>query len=195
MPSVPLLILASTSPYRRALLARLTPDFTIVSPGVDEAPHAGEAPQARAARLAAAKAQAVAQLRPEAVVIGSDQVAVAHGAILEKPGTEARAREQLGRLSGATARFYTACAVTCLARGLTASHVDTTRVVFRSLSTAEIERYVAREQPLDCAGSFKAEALGIALLNEIDSADPTALVGLPLIFVAGALRAAGYLLP
>jgi len=191
----PPLVLASTSPYRRALLERLTPDFRIVNPGVDERAQPGETPQACALRLAAAKAQAVAQTLPEAVVIGSDQVGVAQGAVLEKPRTEARAREQLARLSGTTAHFYTACAVIGLRRAVRLSHLETTQVVFRALSTEEIERYIARERPLDCAGSFKAEALGITLLQQIDSRDPTALVGLPLIWVAGALRTAGYRLP
>ena len=146
-------------------------------------------------RLATEKANSVAQSEPGALVLGSDQVAVAHGELLEKPGSEANARGQLARLSSTTAHFYTACVLACSGSNLHASHLDTTRVVFRALTLAEIERYVARERPLDCAGSFKAEALGISLLREIDSRDPTALIGLPLIWVAAALRTAGYLLP
>lgn len=191
----PPLVLASTSPYRRALLERLTPGFRVARPGVDEAPRACEAPEARAMRLAAEKANAVAEAEPGAVVIGSDQVAVAEGHILDKPGDEANARRQLARLSSASASFHTACVVMRRRDGLHLSHLDTTRVVFRALTAAEIERYVARERPFDCAGSFKAEALGISLLQEIDSRDPTALIGLPLIWLAGALRTAGYLLP
>jgi septum formation protein len=187
-------ILASTSPYRRMLLERLGVPFSTESPGVDEAEISGEAPPERARRLAAAKAQAVAFRHPEAVVIGSDQVAAAGELILEKPATLVRAREQLAALSGAEARFYTACAILAPA-GSDAAHLDETRVVFRKLSAQEIERYVAREQPLDCAGGFKAEALGVALFERIESSDPTALIGLPLIWVAAALRRFGHAVP
>jgi septum formation protein len=137
----------------------------------------------------------VALRRPDAVVIGSDQVAFAADQVLEKPGDAARTRAQLARLSGTTARFYTACAVLASQSGVRLAHLDTTVVTFRTLSAAEIERYVALDEPYDCAGGFKAERLGIALLESIDSSDPTALVGLPLIWLAGALRSAGYRLP
>ncbi|HEY2590344.1 MAG TPA: Maf family protein [Steroidobacteraceae bacterium] len=187
-------ILASTSPYRRMLLERLGVPFSTESPGVDEAEISGEAPPERARRLAAAKAHAVALRHPEAVVIGSDQVAAAGELILEKPATLARARGQLAALSGAEARFYTACAILAPA-GSGAAHLDETRVVFRKLSAEEIERYVARERPLDCAGGFKAESLGVALFERIESSDPTALIGLPLIFVAAALRRFGHAVP
>jgi septum formation protein len=198
MSSTPLLrplILASTSRYRAALLSRLGLEFTAEDPGVEEAQRPGEAPDARAARLAAAKARAVATRFPEAVVIGGDQVPATHGTILDKPGNAARCREQLRLLSGSTAEFYTACAVHCLATGLELSHVDITAVRVRPLSEPEIDRYIAREQPFDCAGGFKAEALGITLFDRIDSEDPTGLIGTPLIWLAGALRAAGYAAP
>ncbi|HXS27926.1 MAG TPA: Maf family nucleotide pyrophosphatase [Steroidobacteraceae bacterium] len=187
-------ILASSSPYRRMLLERLAAPFSTEAPGVDEDDIAGERPAERAQRLAAAKALAVARRHPEAVVIGSDQVAAAGELVLEKPATLARAREQLAALSGAEARFYTACAISAPG-GFGAAHLDETRVRFRSLSAQEIERYVIREQPLDCAGGFKAESLGIALFERIESSDPTALIGLPLIWVASVLRRLGCAVP
>jgi septum formation protein len=192
---LPPLILASTSPYRRELLARFGLPFEALAPGVPEEHLPGESPADRALRLAFAKAQAVAVGHPRAVVIGSDQVAELGGAVLGKPGDEARCRAQLAALSGHTARFYTACAVLGLEPGMRRGHIDTTAVSFRVLEAAEIERYVERERPLDCAGGFKAERGGIALLESIESQDPTALIGLPLIWLAGALRGAGYHLP
>lgn len=187
-------ILASTSAYRRMLLERLGVPFSVESPGVAESELRGEPPAERARRLAAAKAQAVAGRHPEAIVIGSDQVAAAGDVVLEKPGTAARAREQLGLLSGGEARFYTACVIRA-PDGFSAAHLDETRVVFRSLSAPEIERYVLRENPLDCAGGFKAEALGISLFERVEGTDPTALIGLPLIWVAAALRRLGHEVP
>ncbi|MGH8217936.1 MAG: Maf family protein [Steroidobacteraceae bacterium] len=187
-------ILASTSPYRRMLLERLGVPFSVESPGIDEAEAAGEPPAQRARRLAAAKAQAVARRHPEAAVIGSDQVAAAGELILEKPASVARAREQLAALSAAEAYFYTACTILA-PTGFRAAHLDRTRVVFRQLSIEEIERYVARERPLDCAGGFKAEGLGIALFEHLESSDPTALIGLPLIWVAAMLRRLGHAVP
>jgi septum formation protein len=192
---VPQLILASTSPYRRELLARLALDFEVVAPGIGEELVRGESPTDRALRLATAKAQAVSARQPEALVIGSDQVADCGGELLDKPGDGARCRTQLTRLSGHTAHFYTACVLLGARAGQHLAHVDTTTVVFRVLSASEIDRYVARERPFDCAGGFKAEALGVALLDCIESQDPTALIGLPLIWLAGALRAAGFQLP
>ena len=189
------LILASASPYRRELLTRLGLAFEVVTPGVSEAHSAGESPADRALRLALAKAEAVAQHNPQAVVIGSDQVAAAADEVLDKPGDAAGCRAQLSSLSGKTARFYTACAVLGRGGSVHLAHVDTTSVVFRALSADEIERYVARERPFDCAGGFKAEALGISLLECIESQDPTALIGLPLIWLAAALRGVGYHLP
>jgi len=189
------LILASTSRYRAALLERFGLRFNTASPAVDEAPLAGETPKARAARLSDAKADAVASQYPEAVVIGGDQVAASGDTVLHKPGNAGRCREQLARLSASTAEFFTACTVRCLSGDLKLSHVDTTRVSFRLLNEAEIARYVDREQPFDCAGGFKAEALGISLFERMDSEDPTAIVGLPLIWLAAALRKAGFQIP
>jgi septum formation protein len=192
---LPPLILASTSPYRRELLARFGLPFEALAPGVAEEHLPGESPADRALRLAHAKAQAIAAQHPRAVVIGSDQVAELGGAVLNKPGDEARCRAQLASLSGHTARFYTACAVLGLEPSVRRAHVDTTAVSFRELDAAEIARYVAREQPFDCAGGFKVERGGIALLESIESQDPTALIGLPLIWLAQMLRDAGYPLP
>ena len=189
------LVLASTSPYRRALLERLGLAFRVEAPGIDEAHRAQEPFAERALRLAHAKAEAIAARDPAAVVIGSDQVAESAGVILDKAGDAAAARAQLARLSGARAQFHTACALHCRGRGLHAVHLDTTSVVFRVLSAAEIDRYIEREQPYDCAGSFKAEGLGIVLFERIESVDPSALIGLPLIWLASALRATGYALP
>jgi septum formation protein len=192
---VPPLILASTSPYRRSLLERIAPPFEAISPGVDEAPIKGETPRGRAERLSLAKARAVADRHPNAIVIGSDQVAAAGQRVLEKPGDEATCRAQLSSLSGNKAQFFTGCAVVGIQAGLSLTHLDITTVTFRALSEMEINRYVARERPLDCAGGFKVEALGITLFETVESRDPTALVGLPLIWLSSALRRAGYLLP
>lgn len=188
-------MLGSTSPYRRELLARLRIPFETLAPHVDESPQPGEAPQALAQRLARAKAEAVARQRPQAIVIGSDQVADLDGAALGKPGTHARAVAQLRAMSGRTVRFHTALAVVCAASGFAAQELATVEVRFRALTDAEIERYLRAEQPYDCAGSAKSEGLGIALLEAIVSDDPTALVGLPLIRTARLLRAAGLELP
>jgi len=185
------LILGSTSRYRRELLSRLHLPFEVVAPEVDETPQAGEAPAALALRLALAKAQAVARQHPEAVVIGSDQVADLAGEPLGKPGHHARAVEQLQRMRGQTVVFQTALAVVCLASGFEQVDLAPVRVRFRALADAEIEAYLRAEQPYDCAGSAKSEGLGIALLEAIDNDDPTALVGLPLIRTCRMLRAAG----
>jgi septum formation protein len=192
---VPQLLLASTSLYRRELLARLRLPFGIEAPGVEEAPRPGELHADRALRLATAKARAVAERHPGALVIGSDQVAACGAEVLDKPGDAARCRAQLTRLSGHGADFYTACVLLRAEPPLHLAHVDTTTVVFRPLGTAEIDRYVAAERPFDCAGGFRAEALGITLFECIESRDPTALIGLPLIWLAGALRSAGCALP
>jgi len=195
MPVLRPLILGSTSPYRAALLERLSIPFTARSPSVEETELAGESPRARATRLADAKADAIARLVPEAVVIGGDQVAACGDMILHKPGDAPRCRGQLRLLSGAIAVFHTAVTVRCIASGLNLSHVDTTTIHFRALDDAEIGRYVERERPYDCAGGFKAESLGVALFERMESQDPTAIVGLPLIWLSGALRAAGYSAP
>jgi len=189
------LILASTSRYRAALLGRFGLAFNTASPAVDEAEQAGEPPRERAFRLSEAKAEAVAAQYPDAVIIGGDQVAALGTRVLRKPGNANTCREQLRLLSGSSAEFHTACTVRCLSAALKLTHVDTTTVTLRTLADAEIDRYIEREQPFDCAGGFKAEALGITLFERMDSRDPTAIVGLPLIWLAGALRTAGYSLP
>jgi len=189
--SPPPLILGSTSRYRRELLERLQLPFEVHAPQVDETPRAGEPPDNLARRLALAKARAVAARYPQAVVIGSDQVADLEGEPLGKPGTHARAVEQLRRMRGRTVIFQTALSVVCLARGFEMSDLAAVKVRFRALSDAEIDTYLRREEPYDCAGSAKSEGLGIALLESIDNDDPTALVGLPLIRTARMLRAAG----
>ena len=185
------LILGSTSAYRRELLARLQVPFEVRAPGVDETPLANEAPVDLAMRLALAKAQAVAQLNPHSVVIGSDQVADLDGIALGKPGNHTRAVEQLRRMRGKTVVFQTALAVVCVATGFVAQELAQIKVKFRDLSDDEIEHYLLAETPYDCAGSAKSEGLGIALLEKIESDDPTALIGLPLIRTAKMLRAAG----
>lgn len=207
MSAAPSLILASTSPYRRELLARLGIEFAVARPETDETPRPGETPDALAVRLAAAKAEAVLGrgalprdgLSPEggpmnAWAIGSDQVAELDGRPLGKPGTVENAEAQLAAMSGRSVRFLTAL---CLAgpNGRRLEALDITVVRFRALRTDEIARYVARERPLDCAGSFKSEGLGIALFEAIDTQDPTALIGLPLIATARLLREAGYAIP
>ena len=189
--SPPALILGSTSRYRRELLARLRLPFDVVSPNVDETPLAGEAPQALATRLALAKAKAVANLHPHAVVIGSDQVADLNGEPLGKPGTHERAVLQLQRMRGHTVVFQTAVSVVCLDRQFEQTEIAQIKVRFRNLSDADIEAYLRAEEPYDCAGSAKSEGLGIALLDAIDNDDPTALIGLPMIRTARLLRAAG----
>lgn len=188
------LILASTSRYRRELVQRLQLPFTTERPEVDETALPGESPAALATRLAAAKAREVARVHPAAWVIGSDQVAGFDGRALGKPGTRDAAIAQLESMSGSSVQFLTAVAL-CRGGALAGEALDVTTVVFRHLQRAEIERYVDAEQPLDCAGSFKSEGLGIALFDAIDTRDPTALVGLPLIATAGLLRNAGFVLP
>jgi len=191
MSSSPTLILASTSRYRRELLARLRLPFELQSPEVDETALDGETPVALAQRLALAKAHAVAELRPQAVVIGSDQVADLDGHALGKPGTHERAVQQLRRMRGHKVLFHTAVAVVCRAGGFAQAALCSVAVSFRELSDDEIEHYLRTEQPYDCAGSAKCETLGIALLSAIDSDDPTALIGLPLIRTCELLRRAG----
>ncbi|MFN4118543.1 Maf family nucleotide pyrophosphatase [Acidovorax sp.] len=189
------LVLGSTSRYRRELLERLGLPFTVAAPHVDETPQPDEAPRALALRLALAKARAVAQQHPHAVVIGSDQVADLAGQPLGKPGTHDRAVQQLRQMRGNTVIFQTALAVVCAETGFEQVDLAPVEVRFRTLSDEEIERYLRAEQPYDCAGSAKSEGLGIALLDAIHSDDPTALVGLPLIRTCRMLRAAGLVLP
>jgi len=185
------LILASTSPYRRELLARLGLPFGIERPEIDETALPGEPAAALAERLALAKARVIAKQHPHAVVIGSDQVCRAGTRLLGKPGTVAAACAQLAALSGGSAEFLTALCVIGGPQTRTLQVTVPTAVHFRELSTAQIERYVEREQPLDCAGSFKAEGLGIALFEALHSDDPTALIGLPLIALTRCLRELG----
>ncbi len=191
LPPSRTLILGSTSRYRKELLNRLGIPFDTDSPQVDETPQPGERPADLALRLALAKARDVAQRHPQAVVIGSDQVADLHGEPLGKPGTHERAVAQLRRMRGQTVVFQTAVAVVCQATGFEQVDLAPVAVVFRDLGDTEIEHYLRTEQPYDCAGSAKSEGLGIALLERIDNDDPTALVGLPLIRTCRMIRAAG----
>ena len=185
------LVLGSTSRYRRELLERLCIPFEVCSPDVDETPLPGEAPPVLAQRLAMAKAKAVANKFPHAVVIGSDQVADLNGQSLGKPGTHDKAVTQLRQMRGQTVVFQTAVAVVCQSSGFVQSSLAAVRVKFRNLTDDEIENYLQLEKPYDCAGSAKSEGLGIALLDSIDSDDPTALIGLPLIRTCQMIRAAG----
>jgi len=175
------LVLASTSRYRRALLARLGLPFEVDAPAIDESPRAGEAPRALAARLARAKAEAVAVRWPDALVIGCDQVAHRDGALLGKPGTVERARAQLAAASGNVVEFVTALALLHASSGRCQSATDICRVKFRLLTSHAIERYVALDAPFDCAGAFRSESLGIALVEHMRGDDPSALIGLPLV--------------
>ena len=200
LKSPPALILATTSAYRRELMTRLRLPFSCIAPEVDEARGPGEPPLALAARLARAKADAVSQQHPDAWVVGSDQVAALAGGsaddvILGKPGTEPLCIDQLRGCSGRSVSFLTAVAVLRHADRSGHEFVDTTRVTFRTLDDATIARYVALEMPLDCAGGFKSEGLGITLCESIDSVDPSALVGLPLIRLSAVLRSVGFELP
>ena len=185
------LILGSTSAYRHELLSRLNIPFSVESPDVEETPLPDEPPAELARRLALAKANAVAARFPDCIVIGSDQVADLDGLTLGKPGTHDRAVTQLRQMRGKTVIFQTAVAVVCLDSGFCQQSLAPVKVVFRALDDAEIENYLRQEQPYDCAGSAKSEGLGIALLDAIESDDPTALVGLPLIRTGRMLRAAG----
>lgn len=185
------LVLGSTSPYRRDLLARLRIPFEVAAPDVDETPHPHETPQQLACRLAMTKARTVAARFPAHVVIGSDQVADLAGQPLGKPGNHERAVAQLRQMRGQTVVFQTAVAVVCQASRFAQMDLAQVKVLFRDLSDAEIEAYLLAETPYDCAGSAKSEGLGIALLERIDSDDPTALVGLPLIRTCRMLEAAG----
>ena len=186
---MPPIILASTSRYRRELLSRLQLPFTTRSPDAIEDAIEGEAPAAMAARLALAKAKSIEAAN--ALVIGSDQVASLDGRLLRKPGSAEVAVAQLRAAQGKTVLFHTAVAVIATGSGQTLQHVDCTEVLFRRLDEVALEQYVRLESPLDCAGSFKSEGLGISLFERITSQDPTALIGLPMIFVADALRRLG----
>lgn len=200
LKSPPSLVLASTSPYRRQLLLRVQIPFECLSPDVDETPETGESALVLAPRLAQAKARAVAVNRPGAWVVGCDQAVVLldgpqKGRVLGKPGSIQNCIEQLLDFSGRTLSFVTAVALVRHCDASLTEFMDDTRVRFRTLDRAAVERYVAREAPLDCAGGFKSEGLGITLCDTIESVDPSALIGLPLIRLCGALRAVGFELP
>jgi septum formation protein len=186
------LILASTSPYRRSLLERLQLPFRCLAPDADETPLPGEAPAALAARLALAKARSIARAHPASLVIGSDQVAALGDRLLGKPGNYANAREQLLASAGQSVQFFTGLALCCASSGFEEVLVEPFRVQFRPLDGAAIDNYLAREQPFDCAGSFKCEGLGIALFQQMSGNDPTSLEGLPLIALTSVLQRAGY---
>ncbi|MEH6582156.1 MAG: Maf family protein [Halioglobus sp.] len=186
------LILASTSPYRRKLLERLQQPFECLAPTVDESAHPDELPIALAGRLALEKALSVAQQHPGAMVVGSDQVAAVGERLLGKPGNHDAAREQLQHCSGRSVDFYTGIALVCAHSGHRDTHVEPFTVQFRSLTDRQIENYLLREQPYDCAGSFKCEGLGISLFCRLSGDDPTSLEGLPLISLTRMLFAAGY---
>lgn len=193
-PSIPRLILASSSVYRKELLSRLRLPFEVIAPAIDETPLAGETPEATALRLARAKAKTVAESIPNALIIGSDQVATLDGEQIGKPGDHENALKQLQKMRGRRVIFHTAL---CLWDSRS-NHADAAQLVniqtfvtFRDLPDAELNAYLRIEQPYDCAGSAKNEGLGIAILEKIDSTDPTALTGLPLIALSGMLRQAG----
>jgi len=189
------LILASSSKYRKMLLQRLMLPYECCSPEIDETPHPGESPADLVTRLAEDKAASVASEHTDALVIGSDQLAVFDGQVIGKPGNHRTAHEQLTSFSGQLVKFLTGVSVQCRASGFSEHYIDCTRVYFRNLQAAEIERYLQQEKPYDCAGSFKSEQSGIVLFERVCSEDPTALIGLPLIQTAAILRRAGLLLP
>jgi septum formation protein len=191
-PGIRPLVLASTSRYRRMLLERLGVPFVAVAPATDEAALAGETPAQTALRLSEAKARSVAPTYPDSLIIGSDQVADCDGEPVGKPGTHERAVVQLSRLSGRTVVFHTGLALLDTATGRCQAELVDVCSTFRLLLAAEIEAYLRREQPYDCAGAVRSEGLGIALFERIESDDPTALIGLPLIRLAAMLRTAGY---
>ena len=194
-PTGPRLVLGSTSAYRRQLLERLGIPFTVAASNVDEERLPGESPVDLVNRLARAKAEAVARRHPKSLVIGSDQLAVCGHEVLGKPGSGERAILQLKSLSGQRVTFHTAVHVINTEAGSNEGHVDLTVVQFRPLGDEEIRRYVARDKPYDCAGGFKVESVGIALFTRVESQDPTALIGLPLIWLASSLRRNGFEVP
>jgi len=189
----PPLILASSSPYRAQMLDRLGLPFTTATSGIDETPEPDEAPEALVRRLALAKARHIAPEHPEALIIGADQVSVLGDEILGKPGSRERAIRQIQRMSGNRVDYLSGIAL--VGPGIERVDIVPTRLTYRELEQAEIERYVDRDQPLDCAGAMRSESLGIALLETLSSDDPTALIGMPLIRIAQWLRAAGYPIP
>jgi len=195
MNAAPRIVLASSSSYRRTLLARLGIDCRALAPEIDERALPGEQPSATALRLAQAKAKRIADIEPAALIIGSDQVAVLDGQVLGKPGTHAAAVRQLQAMREKTVIFHTALCLFNAATGAAQVANVPTTVRFRRLDDAQIERYLQRDRPYDCAGSAKIESLGIALVEQVESSDPTALVGLPLIALTGMLAREGVILP
>ena len=189
-PSPPALVLASSSPWRRQLLERLTSSFTCHSPDIDETPHEDEIPEALVARLAYQKAKTTAAYYPGSIIIGSDQIALHDGNILGKPGHMDAAFDQLSRFSGQHVQFLTALTVIDAA-GMARHHTEPFDVYFRHLTAEEITAYLRRERPLDCAGSFRMEGLGITLFERLNGRDPNALIGLPLIALCHLLRESG----
>ena len=189
------LVLASTSPYRRQLLARLQVEFTVAAPAVDETPVVGEPPDARALRLAEEKALALAADYPVALILGGDQTIAAGDCLFDKPGTAANAIAQLRRMRGRQLTFYTAVALANPGANTLDSRLITHRARFRDASEEELHRYVEKENATDCAGGAQIEGLGITLLDDVSGGDPTALIGMPLIAVAQLLRGSGVLLP
>lgn len=188
----PPLILGSSSPYRRDLLARLRIPFEVATPDIDETPLPGERAEATALRLSRLKAEAIAARHPGALIIGSDQVCTLDGAQIGKPGTHDKALAQLQRMRGRSVTFHSALCLLDSRTGVAQLADVQTHVTFRDLSDAELNAYLHTETPYDCAGSAKAEGLGIALLSRVESDDPTALIGLPLIALTGMLRQVGY---
>lgn len=189
----PPLILASSSPYRSQMLERLGLPFSAVTSGIDETPEPGESPEALVRRLALEKARHIAPRHPDALIIGADQVSVLGDEILGKPGSRERAIEQIQRMSGKRVDYLSGIAL--IGPGMERIDIVPTRLTYRDLDQREIERYVDRDRPFDCAGAMRSESLGIALLETLSSDDPTALIGMPLIRIAQWLRAAGYEIP
>jgi septum formation protein len=194
-PSSPRILLASASRYRQGLLDRFLNDYETVTPGVDEKPRDGESPRDLAARLARSKAEAVSSTNPDALIIGADQIAVLEGRVLGKPGDHQRAVEQLLAAAGQSVQFLTAVCVLDPGTRRRYEHVDKTTVRFRQFDRRLADTYLHHDKPYDCAGSFKIEGAGFVLFESVITDDPTALIGLPMIWLAGTLRELGYLLP
>ena len=194
-PSSPRIVLASASRYRQDLLDRLLNDYETVTPGVDETVNDDEGPRDMATRLARAKAETVSSTNPDALIIGADQVAVLEGRVLGKPGDHQRAAEQLLAASGKSMQFLTAVCVLDPGTRRRYEHVDSTTVRFRRFDRRLADADLHHDKPYDCAGSFKIEGAGFVLFESVATDDPTALIGLPMIWLAGTLRDLGYLLP
>ena len=194
-PSAPPILLASSSQYRQGLLDRFLDDYETVSPGVDETPQDGEAPAALAARLARSKAEAVSSQHRESLIIGADQLAILDGQVLGKPGDHQKAVEQLLAASGKKVKFLTAVCVLDPVTRRRFEHTDKTTVRFRNFDRRLADAYLRHDEPYDCAGSFRIEGAGFVLFDSVSTDDPTALIGLPMIWLAGTLKELGYLLP